>query len=180
MVVIGASVVGMEFASVFSALGTKVTVVGRKSFLKDADPQLAKRFRSLAKRSGMSITIGLEFKQIVQTDNGKLLVQWERRDKEAEAEGDLVLLSTGRWPETDGLELDATGITMAGRSIQVNEYLETSLPGVYSIGDVSSQYQLAHVASYEGELAVQSALGERTVTDYRAVPSCNRSARMPP
>ncbi|NLE75189.1 MAG: dihydrolipoyl dehydrogenase [Chloroflexi bacterium] len=172
MVVIGASVVGMEFASIFHALGTKVTVIGRKTFLKDADPQLAKRFRTMIKRDGIDVTIGVEFRQIVQTDDGRLQVEWEQKGKVDSAVGDLVLLSTGRNPYTEGLGLQALGVAMKGRSIAVNERLETSLPGVYSIGDVSSPHQLAHVASYEGEIAVQNALGGAHTVDYHAVPGC--------
>lgn len=172
LVVIGASVVGMEFASVFNALGTQVTVVGRRTFLKDADPQLAKRFKSIIRRAGVPATIGVQFRQIVQTDAGKLRVEWERKGKVESAEGDLVLLSTGRWPYTADLGLERVGVATEGRAIRVNEFLETNVPGIYAIGDVSSRYQLAHVASYEGEVAVQNALGARIAVDYRAVPAC--------
>ncbi|MBC7225194.1 MAG: FAD-dependent oxidoreductase, partial [Anaerolineae bacterium] len=166
------SVVGMEFASIFHALGTKVTVVGRRTFLKDADPQLAKRFKSIIRRAGVPAIIGVQFRQIVQTDEGKLRVEWERNGKVESAEGDLVLLSTGRWPYTADLGLERVGVATEGRAIRVNEFLETNVPGIYAIGDVSSRYQLAHVASYEGEIAVQNALGARIAVDYRAVPAC--------
>lgn len=172
MVVIGGSVVGIEFASIFNAIGTKVSVLGRRTFLKDTDDQLAKRYQSLLARRGVSITIGLEFKQIVQTDAGKLRVEYERKGQAGYAEGDLVLLSTGRWAYTDGLGLDDLGIAMDGRNIQVNDKMETNVPGIYAVGDVIGGYQLAHVASYEGEIAVENALGKERRADYRAVPAC--------
>jgi dihydrolipoamide dehydrogenase len=172
MVVIGGSVVGIEFASIFNAIGTKVHVVGRKTFLKDTDDQLAKRYQSLLARRGVDVTIGVEFKAIVQTDDGRLRVEYERKGKPASAEGDLVLLSTGRWAYTDGLGAAEAGIEMEGRNIKVNRRMETNLAGVYAIGDVIGGYQLAHVASYEGEIAVQNALGRPREADYRAVPAC--------
>jgi len=172
LVVIGGSVVGIEFASIFAAIGTEVHVVGRKTFLKDTDEQLAKRYQSILSRKGVDITIGVEFKQIVQTDAGRLRVEYERKGKPGNAEGDLVLLSTGRWAYTDGLGAQEAGVEMAGRTIKVNARMETNLPGVYAIGDVIGGYQLAHVASYEGEVAVENALGHHREANYRAVPAC--------
>jgi len=172
MVVIGGSVVGIEFASIFNTLGTRVSVVGRKSFLKDTDEQIAKRYRSLLSQAGAKINIGLDFKQIVRTEAGKLRVEYERKGKSDEVEGDLVLLSTGRWPYTDGLGLEELGIEMKGRAIKVNSRMETNVAGIYAIGDVIPGPQLAHVASYEGEIAVENALGRPREADYRAVPAC--------
>lgn len=172
LVVVGGSVVGIEFASIFAALGTQVSVVGRKTFLKDTDPQLAKRFRPLLTRQGVSVDIGLDFQDIVQTDDGSLRVRYEQRGKEGYVEGDVVLLSTGRWPYTEGLGLEELGIQMNGRSIAANEYLETNVPGVYAIGDCIGGAMLAHVASYEGEVAVENIMGHRRKTDYTVVPAC--------
>ncbi len=170
MVVIGASVVGLEFASMFAALGCRVSVVGRRTFMKATEPRLAKRFRSMLARSGVKVTIGVDFRAIVPTDDGALRVVYEQRGKEAFAEGQVVLLSTGRWPYTDGLGVDNLGLRMDGRRILTNGYLETNVPGVYAIGDVLGTYMLAHSASYEGEVAVENALGHRRAADYRAVP----------
>ena len=155
LVVVGASVVGLEFASMFSALGTKVTVLGRKTFMKSAEEQLAKRFRALMVKSGMSVTVGVDFKEIVQTAEGRLTVKYEQGGKERAAEGEAVLLSTGRTPYTDGLGLEALGVQKDGARVPVDQYMETKAPDVYAIGDVLGTYMLAHVASYEGEVAVE-------------------------
>lgn len=172
LIVIGASVVGVEFASIFAALGTRVTLLGRRTFLKDAEEQLAKRYRSILSRQGVKIEIGLEFKQIVQTGDGRLRVEYERAGQAAAAEGDLVLSSTGHAPFTGELGLENVGLATERGSIQVNEYLETNVPGIYAIGDVTGIYMLAHVASHQGITAVHNALGHREVMDYRAVPNC--------
>jgi len=175
LVVVGGSVVGIEFASIFAALGTQVSVVGRKTFLKDTDPQLAKRFRPLLARQGVSVNIGLEFRDIAQTEDGSLRVRYEQRGKEGAVEGDVVLLSTGRWPYTESVGVEELGIATSKRDILVNEYLETNMPGVYAIGDCIGGLMLAHVASYEGEVAVGNALnhgGHRRKADYAVVPAC--------
>ena len=170
MVVVGASVVGLEFASMFNALGCKVTVLGRKTFMKSAEEQLAKRFRSLMVRDGIAVTIGVDFKEITQTDDGKLRVSYSLGSKEGAVEGDIVLLSTGRTPYVDGLGAVDLGLAVDKQRVLVNEYMEANIPGVYAIGDVLGTYMLAHVASYEGEVAVENALGRRRAADYRAVP----------
>lgn len=172
LVVIGGSVVGIEFACIFSALGTEVTVLGRKSFLKEAEGQLAKRLQSILRRRGISITIGLDFERIVRRDDHTLVVEYTRGGKPGSAEGDHVLLSTGRWPYTADLGLEKLGVTMDERSIAVDSHLRTNLPGVYAIGDCIGGQMLAHVASYEGEVAVYNIMGRDTEADYRVVPNC--------
>ena len=172
LIVIGGSVVGIEFASIFNALGTQVQVLGRRTFLKSAEDRLAKRFKNILKRQGVGANIGLAFREITRADNGLLRVVYEQRDKESYAEGEVVLLSTGRWPYTEGLALNELGMSFNGRAIAVNEYLETSVAGIYAVGDCTGGYMLAHVASYEGEVAAENALGHRRVADYTAVPNC--------
>ena len=171
LVIIGGSTIGLEFACIFNALGTSVSVVGRRTFLKHADPRLAKRFRPSLTRRGIKAVIGLDFKEIIATD-GKLRVVYERRGKEEVVEGEKVLLATGRWPCTDDLGMEGSEIKTEGRSILVNEYMETNAPGVYAIGDVLGTYMMAHTASYQGEVAVENALGHKRAADYRAVPYC--------
>ncbi len=172
MVIVGASVVGLEFASMFHALGTRVRILGRRTFMKAAEAQLAKRFRAALSGQGLTVDIGLTFQEIVPTDEGRLRVRYEKSGREKSVEGQIVLLSTGRWPYTEELGLEELGLKTDGRRIVVNEYLETNLPGIYAIGDVLGTYMLAHVASYEGEVAVENALGHRRAADYRAVPYC--------
>ncbi|MBN1399747.1 MAG: dihydrolipoyl dehydrogenase [Anaerolineae bacterium] len=172
LVVIGASVVGIEFACIFDALGTKVSVLGRQTFLKGAEPQLAKRFQAMLSRRGVSVTIGLDFDRIERTPEGQLRVHYSRRGQAAFAEGELVLVSTGRRPFAEGLGLEDLGVRMHGPAIAVNEVLETSVPGIYAIGDCIGGYLLAHVASYEAEVAVDNILGVRRQADYAVVPNC--------
>lgn len=170
MVVIGGSVVGVEFACMFAALGAQVTIVGRKSFLRDADAQLAKRMQSVLRRQGINIIIGVDFREITRNSAGHLAVQYVRQGVLERAEAEVVLVATGRRPYTKGLGLEHLGVRMDGAAIAVDEHLETSLPGVYAIGDCTGGLMLAHVAFYEAEVAVDNALGASRVVDHSVVP----------
>ncbi|MFH1927914.1 MAG: dihydrolipoyl dehydrogenase [Chloroflexota bacterium] len=172
MVVIGGSTVGIELASIFNVMGTCVRVLDLLYFLKNTEEQLAKRFRGILKRQGVETSIGLTVTEIMHTNQGILRVAYEQGGRESYAEGEVVLVSIGRWPHTVEVGLDKLGIAMKGRAIAVNEYLETSVPGIYAVGDCTGGHMLAHVASYEGEVAAENALGHRRAVDYTAVPSC--------
>lgn len=172
LVVVGGSAVGVEFACLFQALGTRVSILGRQTFLRDAEQQLAKRLRTMLARRGVEIYIGLEFESITQTEEGRLRVNYRQQDRARYAEGEAVLLATGRQPYTEGLGLEALGVRLKGRAIAVDEHLQTSVPGIYAIGDCIGGYMLAHVASYEGEVAVDNILGQPRAVDYRVVPNC--------
>lgn len=171
LVVIGASTIGMEFASLFNDLGANVTVLGRKTFLKDAEERISRRFRGILKKKDVDVTIGVDFKEII-AENGKMKVVFERENESRNAEGEKILLATGRRPYTEGLGLDNVGVKTEGGKILTDEYLETSVKGIYAVGDVLGTHMMAHTASYQGEIAAENALGkERKVNQY-VVPVC--------
>ena len=85
---------------------------------------------------------------------------------------EMVMLAAGRWPYTEGLGLQDIGVRMNRRSIISNDRMETNVKGVYAIGDVTQRIMLAHVASHEGEVAVDNILGHARLMNYRAVPNC--------
>ncbi|NPV09001.1 MAG: dihydrolipoyl dehydrogenase [Anaerolineae bacterium] len=172
LVVVGASVVGMEMATIFHHLGSQVTVLGRRTFLKSVDPQLARRYRSLAARRGLSITVGLEFDRI-ETVEGRLRLHYSAHGQTAHVDADAILLATGQTPVTQGLGLEEVGVeTDGGGFIRVDSRLRTSVPGIYAAGDVVGGWMLAHVASHEGMVAAENALGGDREIDYLAVPNC--------
>lgn len=172
LVVVGASVVGMEMATIFHNLGSQVTVLGRQTFLKSVDPQLARRYRSIATRRGLCLTIGVDFERIESVD-GSLRMHYSSRGKPAFVDADAVLLAAGQTPVTSGLGLEDAGVETDERGfIRVDSRLRTSVPGIYAAGDVVGGWMLAHVASHEGIVAAENALGGDREMDYRAVPNC--------
>ena len=171
LVVVGGSHVGVEFASTFNILGTKVTIVKRRPLrLEPVDEEVGRRFAQTLPKRGIEVKIGAAVKAIKKS-GGALRVVWDTPEGEQGIEGQMVLMATGRQPYTEGLGLPELGIKMDGRAIVVNEHLETNVDGVYAIGDVLGKSMLASVASYEGEVAVENALGRSRQVDYRAVPS---------
>ena len=172
LVVIGGSHVGTEFASIFNALGTKVTIVKRRPLLLEpVDEEIGRRFAQMLPRQGIDVKIGAAVKAIRQGEDS-LRVVWDTPEGEQGVEAQMVLMGTGRQPYTEGLGLSELGVKMDGPAIVVNERLETNIDDIYAIGDVLGKNMLAHVASYEGEIAVENALGRSRQADYRAVPSC--------
>ena len=172
LVIIGGSYVGVEFASIFNALGTKVTIVKRRPLrLEPVDEEIGRRFAQTLPRQGIDVKIGAAVKTI-KKEGASLKVVWDTLEGERWVEGQKVLIATGRLPFTEGLGLSELGIGIDGQAIAVNERLETNIDGIYAIGDVLGKNMLAHVASYEGEIAVGNALGHPRQVDYRAVPTC--------
>ncbi|MHB0875181.1 MAG: dihydrolipoyl dehydrogenase [Anaerolineae bacterium] len=173
MVVVGASVVGMEIASIFHNLGTKVTVLGRRTFLKSVDPQLARRYRALSARRGLEVRIGVEFRLIEALDDGRLRVRCTCPTGETSAEGEVVLIATGHCPSCAGVGLGVAGVEMdCNGFIKVDDHMRTTVAGIYAAGDVTGGPMLAHVASHEAIVAVENAFGHQRLMDYTVVPNC--------
>ena len=178
LVVIGGGVIGMEFASVFSSLGVKVTVIeALPRIIANLDREFAQNLKMIMKRShGVDIHTGSTVTEIKNAENGWTCCYTEK-DKPCEATADLVLMSIGRRAYTEGLFSDASSeevrsMSMDRGKILVNEKYETSVPGIYAIGDVIGGIQLAHVATAEGRCAVAAMKGAEPPVDIRTIPSC--------
>ncbi len=169
LAVIGGGVVGMEFAGVFSMLGTRVAVVEiLDQLLAPLDPDVAGRFQQLMARRGVEFHLGARVEEIARAGDG-LRVRLSGRELEAEQ----VLVAAGRRPNTGDIGLEEAGVAMNRAAIAVDQHLCTSVDGVYAIGDATAVSMLAHTASYQGEVAVTNALGERQISaDYTAIPAC--------
>ncbi|MDW7674120.1 MAG: dihydrolipoyl dehydrogenase [Bacillota bacterium] len=172
LLVIGGGVIGMEFASIFSAFGTKVTVVEMMpAILPMVDDELIRRFRPMLKKEGIDILTSAKVKEVKKESNSfKTVIETAKGDVEVITND--VLVAAGRVPVTVGIEVEGLGLEMEGRAIKVNEKMETNLPDVYAIGDVVGGAMLAHVASFEGIVAAENAMGHSSNMDYRVVPSC--------
>jgi len=172
LVIVGGGVIGVEFAGIFNALGTKVTIVEMlPSVLTTVDEELARRHQQVLRRRGVHVHTTSPLKEVRQRDGG-LEVVYEEPTGEGAVLADMVLMATGRVPYTDGLNLEKIGVKQNRGTIAVDEHMATNVPGVYAIGDVTGGLMLAHVASREGEVAAEHALGRESIMDYRAVPSC--------
>jgi dihydrolipoamide dehydrogenase len=172
LLVVGGGVIGLELASVFAPLGTKTTVVELlPDILPNVDAELVALVRAQLAADGLDVHVGAKVKSVRRADDGSFATLVEPAEGPGfELRAQAVLVATGRLPNTADLGLEALGVEMAGPRIAVDSRLATSLPGLYAIGDCSSPIMLAHVASREGEVAVDNILGREVRMDHRRVP----------
>lgn len=158
--IIGAGVIGMEFASIFNAFGCQVTVVEfLKECLPSLDSDIAKRLRKSLEKQGVEF-----FMQSAVTTVSEQGVTFERKGKSTTVEADRVLIAVGRKPRLpEGLA--AAGIAFERGGIAVDENMQTSVPGIYAIGDVNGRQMLAHAATMQGLRAVNHMLANRLSID---------------
>lgn len=170
LLIVGAGYIGAEFAHVFSALGSRVTIIGRgPMLLRSQDETVAERFTA-AVRDRWDVRLGQSIAD-ARGDAGD--IEFEMADGSV-VRGDLVLVATGREPNSDRLDLEKAGIPVHedGR-IVVDEFQRTPVDGVWALGDISSPYQLKHVANHESKVVAHNLLHPDSMraTDHRAVPA---------
>ncbi len=166
LTIIGGGVIGMEFASFFNSIGTEVTVVEMlPEIINGMDRELAAQLRGIYEKKGIRFLLG---HKVISVSN--LVVEVEYKGERSEIATDRILLSVGRQPVTTALE--ALNLRMRGRGIEVDEYMRSSVPGVYAVGDVTGFSLLAHTAIREAEVAVNHIVGKMDDRmSYRAVPA---------
>ena len=173
LVIMGAGAVGMEFAYVYRAYGSQVTVIEMMDrVLPLEDPEAGELVaKSFAKR-GIAIRTGTRVEKVETTEDGVRLTL-SAGGAEETIEGDRVLVAIGRAPNTEGLGLEGVGIATERGFVKVDRELETSVPGVYAIGDVAGPPMLAHKASHEGVQVAERIAGRPThPIDATFIPNC--------
>lgn len=173
IVIIGGGTIGIEFACFFKTLGIEVSVVEMlPRILSTIDEEIAQRLTRILKERGIGIFTDCKVKEIKKgSHNLEVLVS--TTDGERISKTEKVLLTVGRVPELGNLDVQKLGIGLEdSKAIRVNKKMETNIPGIYAIGDVIGGIMLAHVASREGEIAVQNIAGKEIDVDYQAVPKC--------
>jgi dihydrolipoamide dehydrogenase len=173
MLVIGGGYIGLELGSVYSALGTKVSVVEMTTgLLPGADRDMVMYLSKRLTASFDKIMLSSKVTGIKESGNG-LTVSIESKDgKVEEIEYDYVLMSIGRRPETKGLGLENTKVEVNQRGwIVVNQQLETTDPNIYAIGDIAGEPMLAHKASHEARVAVEHIAGHKVAFEPKAIPA---------
>lgn len=172
LVIIGGGAVGIEFAFIYRNLGAEVTVVEMMpQLLPQMDQEIVGILGKVMKKRGIEIFTAMKLERLKREGNGidlKLLGP----QGEVRILADQVLAATGRRPEINGLNLEGIGVKTERGGINVNENMETNIQGIYAIGDVTGRIMLAHVASAEGVIAAENALGKRRKMDYGVIPSC--------
>jgi dihydrolipoamide dehydrogenase len=169
LVVIGGGVIGCEFASHFATLGSDVTIIELlPTILSTEGKNLADALAASFRKRGIKIELGANLTKIEKSGNQATLHLQDGRTFEA----DTILVSVGRKLNSDNISLEKTGVIVERNgSISTNERMETNIPHIYAIGDVTGKWLLAHVASHQGIVAADNATGHMTKISYKAVPS---------
>ncbi len=173
LLVIGGGAIGVEFATIFAKLGTKVTIVEMlPQIIPTEDHELSMSLKRVLEKDEIKIFTSAQVSRIEDDPEGDKLISVATEEGKQKLTAELVLVAVGRKPNIDGLGLARVGIKTERGSITVNDRMETNIPGIYAAGDAIGGVQLAHVAFAEGEVAVENALGKDSVIDYRVVPRC--------
>lgn len=167
--IVGGGVIGMEFASMLSSLGTQVTVVEMlPQILAMEDPMLVRVLQGALQKQGVTFHVNTKVEKVATAASGVRVEISGGTSVEAER----VLIATGRSLNSKGIGLERVGAKTERGAIQVNERMETSVSGIYAIGDVTGISLLAHVASMQGLVAAANATGGHAAMDYSAIPNC--------
>lgn len=173
LVIIGGGIIGVEFASLYNALGAEVTILeALPRLIANMDKELSQSLKMLMKKRGISVFTDVKVDEIRQSEDGSLECGYFLKEQLQSVSADGILICTGRRPYTEGLFGPELMPDMERGRILTNEYGETSIPGIYAIGDVTGGIMLAHVASAMGKNAVAHMNGTPGTICMSAVPSC--------
>ncbi|WP_144140809.1 dihydrolipoyl dehydrogenase [Paraburkholderia sp. BCC1884] len=172
LAVIGAGVIGLELGSVWRRLGAEVTILeALPDFLSAADASLSKEAWKLLKKQGLSIHLGVRIDRVQVMANGVEISYTDDDGKAQTLEADRLIVSIGRVPNTDNLDLGAIGLKVDERGfIPVDDHCVTAVPNVYAIGDVVRGPMLAHKAEDEGVMVAEIIDGQKPHVDYNCIP----------
>jgi len=166
LVVIGGGVIGMEFASLYKSLGSKVTVVEMlPEILGGLDFEISAMLRDIYGKKGIEFHL---LAKVVKVDGNKVI--FEKDGKTETIEGDKILVSVGRRPITKGFGLENLNVELFKGGIKTDEKMRTNVPNVFAAGDVTGFSLLAHTASREGEVVVNNLTGRPDIMRYNAIP----------
>jgi dihydrolipoamide dehydrogenase len=173
MVIIGGGVIGVEMASVYSRIGTLVTIIEyANTLIPTMDSELGKDLQKILSKQGIEILVGCRVKSAKNMGSGAVVSFTDPNGTEEKITADYCLVAVGRKPYTAGLGLENTNIRVDDKGrIITNEQLQTAVPDVYAIGDVVAGPMLAHKAEEEGILAVETIKGHKPHLNYLLIPS---------
>jgi probable pyridine nucleotide-disulfide oxidoreductase len=174
LIVLGSSYIGLEFAQMFRRFGSSVTVIGQsEQILSQQDPDIAIAVQTLLEQDGIEFLLKAKVLRVDRTDNETIL-QIQVSDREITLQGSHLLVAVGRAPNTESLNLAAAGVATDTRGfIQVNDHLETNIPGIWALGDINGGLQYTHISLDDYRIIKANLIdgGNRSTRD-RLVPSC--------
>ncbi len=178
MVIIGGGVIGCEFAYTYSGLGTKCTIIEfLPRLIPPMDADMGTELEKQLKKQGIATHLSTKVTKVEDKD-GKKIVHYTGEKGDGTVAGDVVLVAVGRRAFVEGMNLEALGVKMERNYIAIDNRMQTSVPGIYAIGDVTTGERggygggLAHVATMEGLVAAENIMGHGETMNWKAVPNC--------
>jgi glutathione reductase (NADPH) len=171
VVIAGAGYIANEFAGIFHALGSKVTVVNRSDqILRGYDEQIRDRLFQISSQKGIEFLFNVDFEKIDKLDDGSLCIRFKDH---AQIDADLLLFAIGRSPHSKKLGLEEVGVELDEKgAIKVDDENRTNVPSIYAVGDVTNRVQLTPVAIREGQAFADTVFGNKPhKVDYACIPS---------
>ncbi len=172
MLVIGGGVIGLELGSVYSRLGSEVTVIEyMDKIVPGMDQDVSKELQKVLKKQGVKFNTSHQVQSVERNGDEITVKATNKKGAEVEFKGDYCLVSVGRKPYTEGLGLENVGIKVNERGqIETNDHLQTNVSNIYAIGDVVAGAMLAHKAEEEGVVAAEIIAGQKPHIDYNLIP----------
>ena len=172
LAIIGGGVISVEFATAFAGFGTKVTILeALPRLVPNLDKEISQNLKMILKKRGVDIHTSASVQEVAEED-GRYVLRFTEKEKEQEVSARYVLCAVGRVPNTEGLFAEDALPDMERGRVLVDEKFETSIPGVYAIGDLIFGMQLAHTASAQGTVVAEHLAGKSASVDLSVVPSC--------
>lgn len=173
LIIIGAGPIGLEFGTIFAALGSKVTILEMMpQILPKEDGEIALALERVLKHLHVQIYTNCLVKEIREDEEGRKEVSVRLGNQERTLTSEYVLIAGGRQPNLGGLGVEKAGIKVDHKGIEVKANLETNIPHIYAVGDVTGQNLLAHFAMAQGVVAAENALGRAVRFEERVIPRC--------
>lgn len=176
LAIVGCGYVGLEFATIFSTLGSKIVIIEALPYiLPSIDEELSRELVKILKNNGIEVYTNARITGAMYNQNSKekeVSLAFSDSKGEKEIQADVVLITVGRQARIDELRLDKIGVETANGEISVNKKMQTTITGIYAIGDVTGQPMLAHKASEEGLVAVENIFNRNVEMNYHLIPNC--------
>ncbi len=172
LIVIGGGVIGLELGSVYSRLGSEVSVIEyMPNITPGMDLMLSKELQKSLKKQGLKFYTGHKVTSAINNGKEVVVIAEDKKGNPVEFKGDYTLISVGRKPYTEGLGLETIGIKVNAKGqIETNNQLQTNVPTIYAIGDVVKGAMLAHKAEEEGTMVAELIAGQKPHIDYNLIP----------
>jgi dihydrolipoamide dehydrogenase len=174
IIIIGGGAIGVEFAYIWANYGVDVTILEMMpNLLPNEDPEVSKVLEKAYKKLGINFRTNARVETVEKLDDGvKVTLQ-----DDSSLKADLVMMAINFQPNVENIGIEAAGVKLTERgNIDIDEYMRTNVPNIYAIGDVATDYRLAHIASAMGIIAAETLAGHETVTlDFKMMPRCTYS-----